>query len=180
MANQRTPSAKAGAANKNINQRPVDVYFDKYAESHQNPTNKAIHWVCVPLIVFSLLGLLWSVPFPYLKFSGQYNGFLNWASFLIGFSIYYYYKLSPTLSYLMLLVLFAFSYGVMELDAWQKHGGLMLWQVSLAIFVISWIGQFIGHKIEGKKPSFLDDLKFLLIGPIWLLHFILKRFGLKY
>ena len=160
--------------------RPVDIYFDKYAESHQNPTNKLIHWICVPLIVFSLLGLVWAIPFPDIKFMGQYNGFLNWASFLIAFSVYYYYKLSPVLSYVMLLVLFALCFGVMELDQWQKAGGPALWLTSLIIFVVSWIGQFIGHKIEGKKPSFLDDLKFLLIGPIWLLHFILKKFSIKY
>jgi uncharacterized membrane protein YGL010W len=160
--------------------RPVDIYFDKYAESHQNKTNKLIHWICVPLIVFSLLGLVWAIPFPYIKFLGKYNIFLNWASFLIAFSIYYYYKLSPVLSYLMLLILFGFSYGIMELDTWQKAGGPAIWQVCLAIFVLSWVGQFIGHKIEGKKPSFLDDLKFLLIGPIWLLHFILKKFSMRY
>jgi uncharacterized membrane protein YGL010W len=161
-------------------QRPVDIYFDKYAESHQNHTNKLIHWVCVPLIIFSILGLVWAIPFPYIKFLGQYNGYFNWASFLIAICIYYYYKLSPVLSYLMLLLLFAFSYGVMDLDQWHKAGGPALWQVSLVIFVASWAGQFIGHKIEGKKPSFFDDLKFLLIGPIWLLSFILKKFRIKY
>lgn len=163
-----------------VKQRPVDQYFDQYAESHQNPTNKMVHWVCVPLIVFSLLGLVWSIPFPYLKFLGQYNGYFNWASFLIAFSIFYYYKLSPILSYIMLLIVFGFSYLIIELDLWQKAGGPAVWQVSLAIFVLSWIGQFIGHKIEGKKPSFLDDIKFLLIGPIWLVHFILKRFNIRY
>jgi len=160
--------------------RSVDIYFDKYAESHQNPTNKLIHWICVPLIVFSLLGLIWAIPFPYIKFLGQYNGFFNWASFLIAFSIYYYYKLSPVLSYLMLLIIFAFSYGIIALDSSHKTGGPALWLVCLIIFIISWIGQIIGHKIEGKKPSFLDDIKFLLIGPIWLLHFILKKLSIKY
>jgi uncharacterized membrane protein YGL010W len=173
--NKKAASATAATA-----KRPVDVYFDKYAEYHQNPTNKTIHWICVPLIVFSLLGLVWAIPFPYLKFLGSYNGFFNWASFLIAFSMYYYYKLSPVLSYLMLLTIFAFCYGIMELDTLQKAGGPALWLVCLIIFIISWIGQFIGHKIEGKKPAFLDDLKFLLIGPIWLLHFILKNTKLKY
>jgi len=160
--------------------RPVDIYFDKYAESHQNPTNKIIHWICVPLIVFSLFGLVWTIPFPYINFLGRYNGFINWASFLLAFSVYYYYKLSPILSYLMLLIVFGFSYGIIELSAWQKTGGPALWEVCLIIFVLSWVGQFIGHKIEGKKPSFFDDLKFLLIGPIWLLHFILKKFSIRY
>jgi len=174
ITNIKSPVAEAKAS------RPVDIYFDKYAESHQNPTNKLIHWICVPLIVFSLFGLIWAIPFPYIKFLGQYNGFLNWASFLIAFSCYYYYKLSPVLSYLMLILLFAFSYGIIELETLQKTGGPASWQICLAIFVLSWIGQFIGHKIEGKKPSFLDDLKFLLIGPIWLLHFILKKFSIRY
>ena len=160
--------------------RPVDVYFDKYQESHNNQTNEIIHWICVPLIVFSLLGLVWAIPFPYIGFLGRYNGFVNWASFLIAFSIYYYYRLSPVLSYMMLLLVFLMSWGIVSLENWEKVGGPSLWQVSLAIFALAWIGQFIGHKIEGKKPSFLDDVKFLLIGPIWLLHFICKKAGIKY
>src|SRR5882757_10768810 len=94
------------------NVRPVDVYFAKYAESHQNKTNEAIHFICIPLIVFSLLGLVWSIPFPSLNFLGTYNGVFNWASFLIAFSVYYYLKLSPILSYLMLFVLFGFCYAI--------------------------------------------------------------------
>jgi len=158
----------------------VDVLFDKYAESHQNPSNELIHWICVPLIVFSLLGLVWAIPFPHLEFLGRYNGYLNWASFLIAFSVYYYLKLSPVLSYLMLLLIFAMSMIIVQLEKWEAAGGPALWLVCLVIFVIAWIGQFIGHKIEGKKPSFLDDVKFLLIGPIWLLHFICKKVGLRY
>jgi uncharacterized membrane protein YGL010W len=161
--------------------RPVDVYFNKYAESHQNPTNKIIHWICVPLIVFSILGLVWAIPFPQLDFLGRYNGFVNWASFLIAFSIYYYFKLSPVLSYLMLLVIGFFSAGIVTLEKLHTSNNWPpMYQVCLLIFVASWIGQFIGHKIEGKKPSFLDDIKFLLIGPIWLLHFPLKKTGLRY
>jgi uncharacterized membrane protein YGL010W len=160
--------------------KQVDIYFDKYAESHQNHTNELIHWICVPLIVFSLLGLVWAIPFPYIPFLGKYNGMFNWASFLIAFAIFYYYKLSPILSYFMLLIVMAFCYIITLLEQWHTVGGPLLWQSCLAIFVLSWVGQFIGHKIEGKKPSFLDDIKFLLIGPIWLLHFILLRLKIKY
>jgi uncharacterized membrane protein YGL010W len=162
------------------NLKPIEACFNKYAESHQNPFNKSIHWICVPLIVVSLIGLVWSIPFPYLKFLGKYNGFVNWASFLIAFSVYYYYKLSPVLSYFMLLVIFIFSFGIIQLQDWEKLGGPQIWQSCLIIFILSWIGQFIGHKIEGKKPSFLDDVKFLLIGPIWLMHFLLVKLRIKY
>ncbi len=168
----RTPVTK--------NVRLVDQYFDKYSESHQNRSNEVIHWICVPLIVFSLLGLIWSIPFPYIRFLGSFNGMFNWASFLIAFAIYYYYKLSPVLSYFMLMIVMFFCYLITVLVKWHEAGGPRLWQSCLAIFVTSWVGQFIGNKIEGKKSSFLDDLKFLLIGPIWLLHFVLKRFRLKY
>jgi uncharacterized membrane protein YGL010W len=161
--------------------RQVDTYFDKYAESHQNPTNKIIHWICVPLIVFSLLGLVWSIPFPHLTFLGQYSRYVNWATFLILFSIIYYFRLSPALAVAMLLIIFVFAAIIVTLEKLHNEQGWpAMWQVCLAIFFLSWIGQFIGHKIEGKKPSFLDDLRFLLIGPIWLWHFIFKRLGIPY
>ncbi|RZK77334.1 MAG: DUF962 domain-containing protein [Pedobacter sp.] len=165
---------------KTVEKAEVDILFDKYAESHQNHTNEFIHWICVPLIVFSLLGMVWAIPFPHLDFLGKYNGFLNWASFLIAFSLYYYFTLSPVLSFMMLWVVGLMSYGIVQLEYWQAAGGPAVWLSCLVIFVLAWAGQFIGHKIEGKKPSFLDDVKFLLIGPIWLLHFICKRIGIKY
>ncbi len=165
---------------QNMHPKLVDVYFDKYAESHQNSKNELIHWICVPLIVFSLVGLIWSIPFPYLGFLGGLNGYVSWALFLIAFAVYYYFKLSPVLAGFMLLLIVLFVYAILALLNWQHAGGPMLWQSCLAIFVLSWVGQFIGHKIEGKKPSFFDDIKFLLIGPIWLLHFLLMKVGIKY
>ncbi len=160
--------------------RPVDIYFDKYQESHNNQTNEMIHWICVPLILFSLLGLVWLIPFPHLSFLGKYNGFVNWASFLIAFSVYYYYRLSPVLSYMMLLLIVLMSWGIVSIEGWERVGGPAPWLVFSSLFIVAWAGQFIGHKIEGKKPSFLDDVKFLLIGPIWLMHFICQKLGIKY
>lgn len=165
---------------QNMHPKLVDVYFDKYAESHQNPKNELIHWICVPLIVFSLVGLIWSIPFPHLDFLGGLNGYVSWAWFLIVFAVYYYFKLSPVLAGFMLLLIVVFVYAIIALLNWQHNGGPMLWQSCLVIFVLSWVGQFIGHKIEGKKPSFFDDIKFLLIGPIWLLHFVLMKVGIRY
>jgi uncharacterized membrane protein YGL010W len=160
--------------------REIDVLFDEYSKSHQHPTNKLIHWICVPLILFSIIGLVTAIPFPHIAFLGKYNTYINWFSFLLAGSIYYYLKLSPLLSYLMLFVVGAMYYFIVQLEYVEQAGGPALWQVSLAIFILSGIGQFIGHKIEGKKPSFITDLKFLLVGPIWLLHFILKRFNIRY
>jgi uncharacterized membrane protein YGL010W len=172
--NKKSPAAKAAE------KRPIDIYLEKYSENHQNPTNKLIHWICIPFILFSLLGLTWAIPFPYIKLLGQYNGYFNWASFVLAFSIYYYYKFSPMFSYIMLLVAFALSYGIIEIDTLHKTGGPALWLVSVIIFVLGCVGEFVGHKIEGRRPSFLDDVKFLLIGPVWLLHFTMKRLNIKY
>lgn len=160
--------------------KPVDVLFDQYAESHQNSTNKLVHWICVPLIVFSLLGLVWQIPFPHLPFLGQYNGFFNWASFLIAFSMYYYFTLSPVLFFIMIWVISGMSYLIVQIEKAFPLGSAPALAIYLGIFVLAWVGQFVGHKIEGKKPSFLQDVKFLLIGPIWLLHFICKKTGIKY
>jgi uncharacterized membrane protein YGL010W len=154
--------------------------FARYAESHQDHTNKLVHWICVPLIIFSLLGLIWAIPFPHLEFLGRYNNSINWASFLIAFVIYYYYRLSPVLSYAMLILIMAFCAAIAGLQQMEQAGWFPMWEVCLFIFALAWTGQFIGHKIEGKKPSFLDDLKFLLIGPLWLMHFIFKRYGIRY
>ena len=134
----------------------------------------------MPLIVFSIIGLVSAIPFPHIGFLGKYNMYINWFSLLMAATIYYYLKLSPILSYLMLFFFGICYFFVVQLEYIEKVGGLKLWQTSLIIFVLAWVGQFVGHRIEGKKPSFLDDLKFLLIGPIWLLSHILKKLKIKY
>jgi uncharacterized membrane protein YGL010W len=160
--------------------RPVEVYFNRLNASHQNPTNRLLHFICIPLMLFGILGIAWAIPFPYIKFIGGYNGFFNWASFLIAFSVYYTLKLSPNLSYTMLLVLFVLSYGVSKLAEWQLTGGLPLIWVGTILFAIAWLGQFIGGQIEGKKESFADDKQLVLITPIWVLHFLAKKIRLRY
>lgn len=155
----------------------LDTLFAEYGSSHLNGTNKLIHWIAVPSIVFSVLGLIWAIPMP--EMMKQYPYF-NWASLAIAFSLYYYYRLSAILAFAMIIVAAGFSYLIVQLEYAERAGGMALWQVCAIIFVIAWIFQFIGHKIEGKKPSFLKDLQFLLIGPIWLLHFLFKKVGLPY
>jgi uncharacterized membrane protein YGL010W len=147
--------------------RKVDELFAHYGESHQNKTNKAIHFIAVPSILLSIVALIWSIPFPKILPEGMQN-FVNWASILIAISMYYYWNLSKSLAIGMLLLFGLFSWIIVSIE----QTGFPLWQASLIIFVIAWIFQFVGHKIEGKKPSFLEDVQYLLIGPYWILHFI--------
>lgn len=155
-------------------ERPVDQLINEYGESHQNPVNKLIHWVCVPAIVYSVVGLLWSLPVP-VVFSDT-SPILNWGTLFLMASVVYYFILSIPLALGMVAVIF----GLVYLLNWSNGLSIPLWQISVAIFVLAWIVQFIGHHIEGKKPSFFKDVQFLMIGPLWLLSFVYKRLGIPY
>ncbi len=151
----------------------VHEWFEKYGESHQNSINKIIHWICIPLIMFSLMGMLWSVPLPP---TIQVHPLINLGTLLIIGAMIFYLKLSVPLALGMLFVGGTMLYGNYLLSQNTDY----LLQISLIIFFVAWVGQFIGHKIEGKKPSFFEDLKFLLVGPMWLLGFIYRSIGIKY
>lgn len=156
--------------------RSIDHLLSQYGESHQNGTNKLIHWICVPAIMFSLIGLIMAIPWPF----GEKTIWLNWASIFLLFALVYYLRLSIPmfLGFVVITLLLLWgNYSIYE-SLGASNGALVKW--SLIIFAVAWIGQFIGHKIEGKKPSFLEDLQFLLVGPAWLLHFIYKKTGIKY
>jgi uncharacterized membrane protein YGL010W len=158
--------------------RRIDELLVEYGESHQNSTNKAIHWICVPLIFFSVVGLIASIPSGLVQqFLGEGNPYANWATVTLVLVLIYYVSISIPLSIGMML------FGTLCLfvaNIIAKVDIAPLWQVSLIIFAVAWIGQFYGHKVEGKKPSFFKDVQFLLIGPAWLMHFIYKRLGIPY
>jgi uncharacterized membrane protein YGL010W len=142
-------------------QRQVVTLIAKYSESHLNPINELIHVVCVPAIVFSILGLLWCVhPVAALA--------------LVVLSLIYYVSLSVPMAVGMLLM------SSLMLWALQLAPQATILPGSITVFVVAWIGQFIGHKIEGKKPSFFDDLRFLLIGPLFVLGVLYRRLNIEY
>lgn len=150
--------------------------LDQYGESHQNKVNKLIHWICVPSIMFSLAGLVMSIPFP---FVGTKTFLLNWAFIIFILAWIYYLRLSVLMFFCFIVIGLLMIWGNFTILSFVKSDSNLA-LVSIVIFVIAWIGQFIGHSIEGKKPSFLQDLQFLLIGPAWLLHFVFKKLSIKY
>lgn len=156
--------------------KTIQWFLDSYGESHQNATNKFIHWICVPTIMFSLFGLLYAIPFPF----AEKSVFFNWGTIGMVLAWLYYLRLSFAMFIGFLFIGSAILYGNSALYDSLGRSNSSLAIASLIIFVVAWIGQFIGHKIEGKKPSFLEDVQFLLIGPAWLLHFIYKQLNIKY
>lgn len=159
--------------------KTIDQWLEEYGESHRNKTNKLIHWICVPSIMFSVLGMLASIPtlslFNWVP--ADLALFANWAGVVMILAMLFYLRLSFMMFLGMAVIAIAMMFGVREVAKIQLAP---LWVICLAIFVVAWIFQFIGHKIEGKKPSFFKDLQFLLIGPAWLLGFIFRKIGLKY
>ena len=156
--------------------RKIDQLFPEYAESHQNHTNKTIHWICVPLIFWSILGFVSLIPAPH--FFVRYFGAISLVSLAALLLVtVFYFRLSWRIALIMILIMLLMEHLAYFINIKFENKS---WIVFLAVFIISWIGQFYGHKIEGKKPSFLKDLQFLLVGPIWLLHFILKKLKIKY
>ena len=156
--------------------RKIDQLFSEYAESHQNSTNKTIHWICVPLIFWSILGFISLIPSPHIFI--EYFGMISIVSLVAIFLVtFFYFRLSWRIALIMVFIMLLMEHLVYFINIEFQHKS---WICFLSVFVLSWIGQFYGHKIEGKKPSFLKDVQFLLVGPIWLLHFILKKFGIKY
>ncbi|MFO1425400.1 MAG: Mpo1-like protein [Steroidobacteraceae bacterium] len=154
--------------------RSVDQWFAEYDASHRHPINKALHVLCVPAIVMTVIGLAASVPVP-AAMAGAVP-WTSWAAPLALAALIWYALLSPALAIgaaFALALLFAAVDGLAAL-AWP------LWQSCVVIFVLAWIGQFIGHAIEGRRPSFFKDLQFLLIGPLWLLAFLYRAAGLRY
>ena len=152
--------------------KTLDQWFSEYAVSHQNETNKALHYICVPAIFFSIVGLLMSIPPGFLAniFPGSYPMIENWAVVVLIPVMFFYFRLQVQMAIKVLIFAVLCIVGNYFITLVAP-----LWLVSLIIFAIAWVGQFYGHKVEGKKPSFLKDLQFLLIGPAWVIDNLFSK-----
>jgi uncharacterized membrane protein YGL010W len=134
--------------------KTASEWFDEYGESHQNSTNKIIHWVCVPTIYFSIVGIL-----------AHFSALLTATLLVLAFI--FYARLDIILAVAMAALTLVMAWLILILPVGTGF--------YIALFIAAWIGQFYGHKVEGKKPSFFKDLQFLLIGPIWCMDAYLAK-----
>ncbi len=157
--------------------KKAQQWFDEYGQSHQNRINKIIHWICVPSIFFSIVGLFASIPHAFMAhwFQGSWAPYMNFATLALMLAMIFYFVISRTIFMGMLFVAALILWGNVQI---AQANFMPLWLFSVIVFIVAWIGQFIGHAIEGAKPSFFKDLQFLLVGPAWLLHFIYKKLGI--
>jgi uncharacterized membrane protein YGL010W len=154
------------------NNHSMRDWLDSYSRDHQHPTNQIFHWICVPLIVWSAIAMMWTIPVPETWFRPG-----AWAVLAIVLSFAWYWKHSRRLAAFLLITLVVFALSC----AWifEHEGPARLLRLGILVFVVAWIGQFIGHLIEGRRPSFLTDLAYLLIGPAWLMDKLLRRLGFR-
>ncbi|MEO6873901.1 MAG: Mpo1-like protein [Opitutaceae bacterium] len=155
--------------------KTADQWFAEYGESHQNHANELIHWICVPLIFFSVMGFIWEIPTPAAWETSL--PWFNWSIVAIVVLTLFYAWIALLLAPGMLIFMTVCQSIDLRIEMWSPWP---VWKISLILFVVAWIGQFIGHKLEGRRPSFLQDILFLLIGPAWLLSKIYRKVGLKY
>lgn len=153
--------------------RRIDRWFDHYSGDHQNRVNQRIHLVAVPAILWSVIALLWCIPVV-----GDWFRPGLWAGVAMFLAWMFYYRASRPLGYGMLALLVAMAW----LTRWlyERFGVQQLLYLAVGVFVVAWIAQFAGHRIEGKKPSFLTDLTYLLIGPAWVVAKLYRRLGWRY
>ncbi len=154
-------------------QRPVDRWFASYSGDHQNLTNQKIHLFAVPAILWTVVALLWCIPV-----FGTWMKSGIWAALAMFGAWMFYNRMSRPLGLGMLAVFVAMAW----LTRWLEGliGVTNLFWLALGVFVVAWIAQFVGHKIEGRKPSFLTDLTYLLIGPAWVLAKFYRVVGWRY
>lgn len=147
--------------------KTLKQWLDEYSASHLNPINKTLHWICIPWIVFSVYLALKAIP------AGDL--LVNPATVAAALALAYYARLSWQLAVGMVAIFAAMYAGILAVQ--DLAGANTIW-VAAAIFVLAWIGQFIGHEYEGAKPSFFKDMQFLLIGPLWLLADVYRRLAI--
>jgi uncharacterized membrane protein YGL010W len=155
--------------------KTADQWFAEYGESHQHPINKRLHWICVPIIFGCVLGFTWAIPVP--DPWQEVVPWFNWTLVAMALALVFYVRLSPALSAGMLFFMSVCYSVLVMLDLFAPWS---VGKICVIAFMLAWTGQFIGHILERRQPSFFKDVIFLLVGPAWLMSFIYRRIGQKY
>jgi uncharacterized membrane protein YGL010W len=152
----------------------ADPWLKRYERDHTHAVNRALHWMCIPVFVASVVGLLWSVPVPGVLRDA--SPVLNWGTFFLMAAVVYYFILSITLAVGLLPFVMCVAVAVAWLDTLSPP----LWLVSATAFALAGAGLLAGHAFEDKRVSLFSDLNFLMIGPLWIIASIYERLKIPY
>jgi len=154
--------------------RTADFWLDRYSRHHRHRLNRVLHGVAVPLAVVGLTGLLWALPVP-AAFT-DISPALNWGTTFLLSAVVYYFILSIPLAIGLLPFVLATTAILGRLEGLAPA----LWQISLTLFLAALVLQALGHLLEGGRLRVLEDLHYLMIGPVWLMAGAFRRLGIPY
>jgi len=147
--------------------RKIDTLFEEYEQSHQDPTNVAIHWVFEPLAVWGVLAIIHHMAFPF-------EGTVILVTLIL---LLYFALLSFRITICLSIIAVVFLLSISVLSNFLSTD---LIYVAVPTFVVSWIALIIGHRIEGNWPSVFNNPHLIFIGPAWLVARLYKKYGIKY
>jgi uncharacterized membrane protein YGL010W len=153
--------------------RTIHDWFASYSADHQNPANQLIHWICVPAILWAVIAFLWLLPVP--ASIGRPG---LWCALIMVAALTFYWRLSRPLGAAM--IAFFIVLALITEALYRVLGPTYLLWLAIGVFAAAWVGQFVGHRLEGSRPSFFTDLAYLLIGPAWLMGKLLRGVGVSY
>jgi len=146
-------------------------WLDSYGAGHRHRLNRLLHGACVPAIAWSAIALLWTLPVPpTLLRPGA------WAVMAMVLAFHGYWKRARALALALLL-----AFAALGLATQALYAGLGAHRLALlagAVLALAWLGQSIGHRLEGRRPGFFADLACLPVGPAWLMAGLLRKLGL--
>lgn len=168
-------TVKKQAAQPHVPARPVDKLLKEYANAYPPGAGRTLQIISAYIMLLGLLGLCWALPFPYIHWLGSNNGIINWASVLMAVVVYAYYRLWPVLSYLVLMVMFVFSYAISQSELWQKAGGPQLTSGSALVLLLGFMVWFISCKITTRQELLAGYIRMLFIAPLWPFYLLFKK-----
>jgi hypothetical protein len=175
LKKQSTAASKTNTPNLTL----IDKQFADYNAIYHTANKRVILLISACLLLLGLMGILWAAPFPQIKFLGQYAAYINWASFFIALIGFFYYRLSPVICYLVILLLFAFSYIITSLQNWEHAGGFSLRLISTLLIGAGLLMAILINKRMLGKVTVWKAFYYWLLTPAWFLSLVLKGFMKK-
>jgi uncharacterized membrane protein YGL010W len=157
---------------------PFYDWLESYQLNHRHPVNYRIHFIGIPVIYFSLLACLSGIPSLSLHklLPSAYSGYAHFGTLLVPFLLLFYLRLSTAI----MLGMTVFSLLCLIVINVLGKVGISVWMLGIPGFVSGWAAQLYGHYLEGNRPSFLKDLKHMLMAPAWWLAMLYKKAGIRF
>jgi len=148
----------------------MEELLSRYSNDHRHIWNQRIHKIAVPALLASSVGMFTTLG----RFFLPEIRLLSGGNLQIVFMLIWYGVLDRRLPRVMAPLLFGAAALITYID--RNHGDL-LWPLCLGVFFMGWIFQFIGHRLEGNKPAFFSEFNYLMVGPMWVMITLRRRFG---